>query len=112
MKENSLHHRILLALLEFPENRTTYHALMYKVWPSNKFPRAYRHSANGGPPGVAMVYGRALDELRRQGLLMRVRRYLGGEEERYGQEDVQLLSPGRKALKQITGGEHETSRTQ
>ena len=99
MKE-TLHTRILRALAEYPEGKAGYHALMYKVWPHDKYPRAYRHSSNGGPPGVAMIYGRALRELREQGLIMRIRVHVGREENRFGQEDVQMLSGGRKKLRE------------
>lgn len=69
------------------------------MWPVDKFPRAYKHSVNGGPPGVAMVYGKALRELRDRAYIMRIRLYIGGQEERFGQEDVQLLSCGRKHVR-------------
>lgn len=100
MRDGSLHFRILVALADFPEGKAGYHALMYKVWSHDKYPRAYRHSSNGGPPGVAMIYGRALRELREQGLIMRIRVHMGREENRFGQEDVQMLSGGRKKLRE------------
>ena len=47
-----------------------------------------------------MIYGRALRELREQGLIMRIRVHVGREENRFGQEDVQMLSGGRKKLRE------------
>ena len=95
----TLHDRILTVLQEFPEGKAGYHALMYKVWPRDKYPRAYRHSVNGGPPGVAMIYGRALRELHEQGSIMRMSIYIGRNQIRFGQPDVQLLSGGRLRIK-------------
>lgn len=40
-----------------------YHALMREVFPENKYPRAWRPSCNGGPPGCAMAFGAALRRL-------------------------------------------------
>ncbi len=40
-----------------------YHALLYQVFPREEYPRAYRNSSNGGPPGCAMALGRALREM-------------------------------------------------
>ena len=40
-----------------------YHDLMRAVFPPAEYPRAYRYQANGGPPGCAMAFGRALREL-------------------------------------------------
>jgi hypothetical protein len=99
MKPETLHRRILLALSEFQYGKAGYHALMRKVWPSDKYPRAFRHSVNGGPPGVAMVYGKALSELQRRGLISRCPSYIGAKEERFGQSDVLLLSGGRREIK-------------
>lgn len=93
-----LHDRIMQALNECRDGRSDYHSLMRMVWPPNDYPRAYRHSVNGGPPGVAMVYGRALRELRECGFISRIRLYIGVAEKRFGQEDVQLLSGGRKKI--------------
>ena len=100
MKESSLHFRILAALNEFRDGRAGYHSIMRRVWPVAKFPRAYRHSTNGGPSGVAMAYGKALRELQDRGYISRMAIYIGGEEERFGQPDVLLLSAGRKALRE------------
>ena len=66
MKE-TLHTRILRALAEYPEGKAGYHALMRKVWPADKYPRAYRHSSNGGPPGVAMIFGERCVSFTRRG---------------------------------------------
>ena len=93
-----LHNRILQRLSEFPCGKASYHALMWGVWPADKYPRAYRHSTNGGPPGVAMIYGKALRELRERGFITRCPRYIGSKEERFGQPDVMLLSGGRRKL--------------
>jgi hypothetical protein len=95
----TLHDRILAALSEFKDGKAAYRALMYKVWPPDKYPRAYRHSANGGPPGVAMIYGRALRELHEQGLIMRMSRFIGSEDKYWGQPDVLLLSAGKLRIK-------------
>jgi hypothetical protein len=40
-----------------------YHELMHKVFPEDKYPKAYRYQQNGGPPGCAMAFGRALREM-------------------------------------------------
>jgi hypothetical protein len=105
MKTGSLHFRILTALAEFRDGRAGYHAVMHKVWPHDKFPRAYRHSANGGPPGVAMVYGRAIGELHELGLISRMTVFVGREDaEHWGQPDLFLLSTGRKALRECKCG--------
>lgn len=95
-----LHLRILSALSTHHRGQASYYGLMRDVWPPEQFPRAYRHSVNGGPPGVAMSFGRALNELRQMGLISRMATYLGGERQRFGQEDVWLLSDGRKALRE------------
>ena len=63
--------RILTAASTFPGHVAPYHSLMYKVWPFEKYPKAYRNSVNGGPPGVAMVYGKALREMQQEGLIWR-----------------------------------------
>lgn len=41
----------------------TYHSLIRAVFPTDKYPRAFNHSNNGGPPGCAMAFGSALREL-------------------------------------------------
>ncbi len=57
----SLHQRIVDATRGEP--RVGYWTLMHRVWPEDKYPNAYRRSSNGGPPGVAMVFGSALRKL-------------------------------------------------
>jgi hypothetical protein len=90
--------RILEALAAFEDGRAAYVHLMWKVWPPKDYPRAYRHSGKGGPPGVSRVFSGALNRMRQQGLIARTR-YSIGYEQRYGQPDVIILSTGRKALK-------------
>ena len=53
--------RILAALA----GRATmpYGALLLAAFPPSQYPRAYRRSSNGGPPGCAIAFGRALREL-------------------------------------------------
>lgn len=43
--------------------RMQYHDLMAAVFPSSLFPKAMRYQANGGPPGCAMAFGKALREM-------------------------------------------------
>ena len=52
---------------------TGYHSLMYTVFPRDEYPNAFRCSGNGGPPGCAMAFNRALRE-------MGLRRTLKGDE--------------------------------
>ena len=40
----------------------SYADLMRAVFPEDLYPKAWRYSANGGPPGCAMAFGRALQE--------------------------------------------------
>lgn len=40
-----------------------YHDLMRAVFPDDRYPRAWRYSSNGGPPGCAMAFGRALRKM-------------------------------------------------
>lgn len=40
-----------------------YHTLLDRVFPPKHFPKARRCSSNGGPPGCAMAFGKALREL-------------------------------------------------
>lgn len=63
-----LHARIV-GVLQAHGGKLGYHGLMHKVWPADQFPCAYRNSCNGGPPGVAMVLGRALSQMSRAGLV-------------------------------------------
>lgn len=41
-----------------------YQELMRRCFPEKHFPRAFRCSSNGGPPGCAMAFGKALREMR------------------------------------------------
>lgn len=41
----------------------SYFDLMHAVFPPAQYPRAYRYQSNGGPPGCAMAFGKALREL-------------------------------------------------
>lgn len=52
--------RIRAALASGP---MTYYNLMLAVFPSDEFPRAWRYQSNGGPPGCAMAFGKALREM-------------------------------------------------
>jgi hypothetical protein len=94
--KKSLKRRILEALSTFPDGRARYNEVLWKVWPPAEYPRAHRHSSNGGPPGVAMIFGMALSEMEREELIMRPRRERGD----YSQQDIWLLSPGRKLLRE------------
>ncbi len=40
-----------------------YHTLMGLVFPIEDYPGAWRCSMNGGPPGCAMAFGRALRQM-------------------------------------------------
>lgn len=40
-----------------------YHDLMRLVFPEDQYPRAFNYGQNGGPPGCAMAFGRALREM-------------------------------------------------
>jgi len=41
----------------------SYWTLQVAVFPESDYPRAWNYSSNGGPPGCAMSFGRALREL-------------------------------------------------
>ena len=41
----------------------TYYELMVKCFPLDEYPNSWRYQSNGGPPGCAMAFGRALREL-------------------------------------------------
>lgn len=92
--KKSLHRRILEAIKASGKLDVDYYEIMRAVWPPDKYPRAYRHSANGGPPGVAMVFGKALREMHGQGFITRNRL------ERFGQPNIMLLSGGRRELQE------------
>ena len=55
--------RIIAALASAPGRSMRYHDLAYCVFPPDKYPRAWRSRAGGGPPGCAMAFGRALREM-------------------------------------------------
>jgi hypothetical protein len=40
-----------------------YWTLLERVFPVEQYPRAYRYASQGGPPGVAMIFGAALRRL-------------------------------------------------
>lgn len=40
-----------------------YHEILRAVFPPEQFPRAFRYQQNGGPPGCAMAFGRALRKM-------------------------------------------------
>lgn len=84
--------RIVDALRAFPMGRASYHELLWKLYPHDQYPRAWRSSSNGGPPGVAISYGRALNSLHRKGIIYRPPVFVCGEIERGGQPHVSLLS--------------------
>lgn len=54
--------RIKVALAD--GKRMTYQDLMNAVFPFDEYPKAYRYQSNGGPPGCAMVFGKALREMK------------------------------------------------
>jgi hypothetical protein len=43
--------------------RMKYFDLMCDVFPPDEYPRAWRYSHNGGPPGCCMALGRALRKM-------------------------------------------------
>lgn len=83
----SLNDRIVKALESCDYQRTSYYRLMELVWPFEQYPRAYRSSMNGGPPGVAMAFGKALRLMAGEMIIWRPESYKG---QRFGQRDVQL----------------------
>lgn len=84
-----LKQRIVAALTASPARRMGYHDLARTLWPPDQCPRAWRYSANGGPPGWAMPLGRALRELREAGVAYEGRPRGGGA----GHGVVVLLTP-------------------
>ena len=62
-KLTPLQQRIVDLLLEHG-GVLRYDALAYKLWPPEKFPKAWRYSSNGGPHGWCMPLGKALRILR------------------------------------------------
>ena len=61
--------KIVTILNEAGSKRMSYHDLMLKLWPPADYPRAWRYSSNGGPPGCAIAFGRAVGQLRRLGMV-------------------------------------------
>jgi hypothetical protein len=94
--KKTLHQRILEAL-DDAGGQISYYALKHKIWPHDQFPKAHRHSSNGGPPGIAMVLGRALREMHDAGLIYRSPMY--DRNGRYsGQPDIHSTSFARKGV--------------
>ncbi len=62
MKAVPIKQRIMTALQE-NDGTLEYQSLLYMCFPREQYPRAYRNSSNGGPPGCAMALGRALREM-------------------------------------------------
>jgi hypothetical protein len=40
-----------------------YHILMELVFPEDEYPKAFNYQANGGPPGCAMAFNKALRKM-------------------------------------------------
>lgn len=51
-----------------------YTELMTSVFPSDVYPNAWNYSSNGGPPGCAMAFGRAIREMGGHVSVARLRR--------------------------------------
>ena len=68
VKLTPLKRRIVAALEGAPGGRMSYYTLADTLWPSEKFPKAWRCRAEGGPPAIAMPLGKALRELRQMGI--------------------------------------------
>lgn len=62
MKKVPLKERILTAL-EKAGGSMPRHDLMRAVFPPDEYPKAWNYQANGGPPGCAMPFGRAVREM-------------------------------------------------
>lgn len=45
------------------ESPRSYDDMLRAVFPEKEYPRAWRYSSNGGPPGCAMAFGRAVREM-------------------------------------------------
>ena len=45
------------------EAQLPYYEVARRVFPENDFPRAWRYSSNGGPPGCFMALTRALNRI-------------------------------------------------
>lgn len=61
-KKTPLKERIRAALIA-ADYRMNYHDLMHVVFPGDEYPKAWRYQSNGGPPGCAMAFGKALREM-------------------------------------------------
>lgn len=59
--------RIIAALRPGPMR---YRDLLAAVFPYEEWPRAWRYQSNGGPPGCAMVFGKAIRELQSDGMVI------------------------------------------
>lgn len=44
-------------------DRVQYHTILEAVFPREDYPRAHRCATGGGPPGCAVAFGRALQEM-------------------------------------------------
>jgi hypothetical protein len=58
-KRICIQERIRAACLETRD----YQKMLRIVFPADEFPKAHRVSSNGGPPGCAMAFGRALRQM-------------------------------------------------
>ena len=67
-KLTPLKQKIVDALLSEGGRQLNYHYLASKLWPPDKHPKAWNYSSNGGPHGWSLAYGRALRELREEGI--------------------------------------------
>ena len=45
----------------------SYHQLLGRVFPADDYPKAWRYSCNGGPPGCAMAFRKALNGMGMRG---------------------------------------------
>ena len=57
-----LKERICTAL-QIAGGSMTYYSLMVQCFPFDEYPKAWRYQSNGGPPGCAMAFGKALREM-------------------------------------------------
>jgi hypothetical protein len=48
---------------ELNKGNKNYWDVMRAVFPEDKYPKAFNHSANGGPHGCAMAFGSALSRM-------------------------------------------------
>lgn len=82
--------KIVTLLSAQSRRRMNYHALMYALWPPEQHPKAWRNSSNGGPPGCAMAFGRALRQLQ-------AARVVWESHQEAGRGDIGLTSANAKA---------------